>query len=557
MLQTAKAYAREVLNGDRVACYWVKKAAERFLNDLERSDVWIDEEDLELKYRLASNLIQYKGAGAGRPVNLQPHQIFSLCNVFGFKKYDEEGNVVRRFSQSYISIARKNGKTTEEAIKQLIHLFTDGENAPRIYAAATKEDQAKLVVNDAGNIVKKTPALAKRCKLFEHNGVIKRVIYPENGGMLTSIGADSTTQDGLDVSHASVDEFHAFKSDDLRDVLETGTGARRSPLIDILTTAGNSVNSPCYRFEQKVRQVLKGVTEDDSLFCVIYTLDEGDDYRDPSVWEKANPNLGVSVRREDLKRKVNQAETESDRKRVAILTKNFNVWTQSSGTFIKGEDWKKLDLTLSDEYLSGFPCFGGLDLSSNKDLTALTLAFELGEFYYLKFYFFTNWEQAKSEDRRANYLEWIRAGELLANEGNAIDLNEVEGKIKEAAQKYDVRSIGFDRYNSSQLVANLTDEGIKMSPFSQSIMSMSGPTKQLERLVLNGGIRHEINRCMDWQVENIEIKKDSSDNYKINKGASGDRVDGPVSAVMAIGEALNGEKVKKKTSVFDRESGLI
>ena len=559
MTHPAIQYAQDVLSGEVTACRYVKLAAQRFLNDLERTDVWMDWQEANKVINVISNFKQWKGKQSGDYITLQPHQQFILANQFGFKKHNLAGNVVRRFSTSYEEVARKNAKTTIEAAKQLYHLAFESESGPQIYAGATKEAQAQIVVNDAGKIAQATPALRSRLKNFDNQGNVRRVVNYENGGFVAALGSDSKRLDGLDPSWASIDEYHAHPDNGVRDVIETGMGAREQPFLDIITTAGYDRHSVCYEFRDVVIRVLEGQIEDDSLFGIIFTLDEEDDWRDEQCWAKANPMLDVSVSRDYLANEVNKAQNEGSSKVVSVLTKNFNVWTDSAQTWISGDLWANLALNKSDEELSQVPCWGGLDLSSTSDLTAFVLVFHCQDSYHFKYWFFTPEDRARlrDEDRGTPYTKWVRDGHLLKNEGNVIDYDFVQQVIEQAAERYNIQSIAFDRYNAVQVVQRLQDAGINMSPFNQSIGNMSSPTKELERRISERQVSHEPNGCMDWMMSNVEIFTDANENIKITKrNKVKSRVDGPVASVMAFGEMLTNNQ-PAGPSIYEQNIGLL
>jgi len=552
-------YAQDVLSGEVTACRYVQLAAQRFLNDLERTDIWMDWEQANKVINVISNFKQWKGKQSGDFITLQPHQKFILTNQFGFKKTNVDGNVVRRFNTSYEEVARKNAKTTIEAAKQLYHLCFENEHGPQVYAGATKEAQAQIVVNDAGKIAQATPALRSRLKNFDNQGNVRRVVNYENGGFVAALGSDSKRLDGLDPSWASIDEYHAHPDNGVRDVIETGMGAREQPFLDIITTAGYDRHSVCYEFRDVVIRMLEGQIEDDSLFGIIFTLDEDDDWRDESCWAKANPMLDVSVSRDYLANEVNKAQNEGSSKVVSVLTKNFNVWTDSAQTWISNDLWATLAQNRTDKELSEVPCWGGLDLSSTSDLTAFVLVFHCEDAYHFKYWFFTPEDRARlrDEDRGTPYTKWIRDGHLLKNEGNVIDYDFVQQTIEQAAERYNIQSIAFDRYNAVQVVQRLQDAGINMSPFNQSIGNMSSPTKELERRISERQVTHEPNGCMDWQMSNVEIFTDANENIKITKrNKVKSRVDGPVASVMAFGEMLTNNQ-PAGPSIYEQDIGLL
>jgi phage terminase large subunit-like protein len=308
-----------------------------------------------------------------------------------------------------------------------------------------------------------------------------------------------------------------------------------------------------------VIRMLEGQIEDDSLFGIIFTLDEEDDWRDPKCWAKANPMLCVSVSYDYLENEVNKAQNEGSSKVVSVLTKNFNVWTDSAQTWISSDLWQEIALDRPDEELSQVPCWGGLDLSKSSELTAFVLVFACEDAYHFKYWFFTPEDRAreKNEDRATPYLKWIRDGHLLKNEGNEVDYNYVQQIIEQAAEQYNLQSIAFDRYNAAQLIQNLQDAGLNMSPFNQGIGNVSAPTKELERLIHQKQITHDVNACMDWQMSNVEIYTDANENIKITKkNKHKSRVDGPVASVMAFGEMLTNNQ-PTGPSIYEQDIGLL
>jgi len=254
---------------------------------------------------------------------------------------------------------------------------------------------------------------------------------------------------------------------------------------------------------------------------------------------------------------VRSAENEGSTTEVDVLTKNFNIWTDSVETWIQHETWAQLERNYSDKDLQGVPCWGGLDLSSTNDLTAFVLCFGIEGELHFKFWFFTPQDRKHSKDDvGVDYDTWVRDGYLLANEGNVIDYEFVRSVIEQQCEKFNVQSIGFDPHNAPQIVPKMVEDGINMQKFSQGIMTISHPTKDFERRCMQGTITHESNPCMDWQLSNVEIYRDANENIKVTKkNAHKSRVDGVVASIMALGEYIeNGQE--DKGSVYD-ERGVI
>jgi phage terminase large subunit-like protein len=321
-------------------------------------------------------------------------------------------------------------------------------------------------------------------------------------------------------------------------------GARRQPLLFTITTAGFNREGPCYKHRQYCSQVLAGALKDDSLFTVIYSLDPGDDWTDPKTWAKANPNWGVSVYPKKLEQSINEAK-ELTHKEVEFKTKLLNVWTDTAQTWIADAVWSKDQPELSYSSLAGLECYGGLDLASTGDFCAFSLYFPEVDSVITRYYLPEEAVKKRNDTAGANIRDWVRQGLIIETEGNVTDYNYIKADILDLAEQFEIKEIAFDRFNSSQLIIELQNEGLTLYPFGQGFVSMSAPTKELERLIKVGRLKHGNNPVTRWQMGNILLRRDPADKIKIDKAKSGDKVDGPVSIVMALGtymqEAAKGE----------------
>src|SRR5512139_1249755 len=294
---TAEQYIDDVVAGRVVACHWVQAACQRHVDDLKHGaerGLHFDREAAEHVLKFFTILKHSKGEWAGRPLVLEPWQQFLIWTLFGWKRADG----TRRFRTAYIEVARKNGKSTIGAGVGLYLLAADGEPGAEIYSAATKRDQARITHLEAVRMVKASPMLRKRIRTFRDNLNIEGT-----ASKFEPLGADADTLDGLNIHGAIIDEIHAHKTREVWDKLDTGTGARRQPLMFGITTAGYDRQSLCWTLNEYSKKVLDGVIEDDTFFALIYTLDDGDDWQDETTWIKANPNLKVSKKNDDLRRK--------------------------------------------------------------------------------------------------------------------------------------------------------------------------------------------------------------------------------------------------------------
>lgn len=541
-------YALDVVAGRTIACKWVRLACERHLRDLEHGH----ERGLHFEPDAAGWAIDNfglfkhsKGEWAGRTIELEPWQQFIIWCVFGWKR--EDGT--RRFRMAYEEVARKNGKSTKLAGVGLYMLFADGEAGAEVYTAATKRDQARITHSEATRMVKSSPALRKRLRVVKDN-----IHIVDSASKFEPLGKDTDSLDGLNVHCAVIDELHAHKSRDMVDILDTATGSRMQPLIFMITTAGYDRNTVCWEMHEYTEKVLGGVVEDDSFFGIVYTLDEGDDWEDERNWVKANPNLGVSKKLEDLRRKAKRAK-EMPTALNAFLRLELNVWTQAETKWISLEHWNACGKAVDANGLRGRVCYAGLDLSSTLDITAFVMVFppETDEDDYLVLCRFWVPEAAmreRSKRDRAPYDVWVRQGHITATPGEVIDYDYVQEQVKGDCDLYDLRELAFDRWNSSQLINNLQKENITdLVQFGQGFSSMSAPMKDLEKLIVEHRVAHGNNPVLTWMANNLVASEDAAGNIKPDKEKSTERIDGMVALIMALDRAIrHGNSI----SVYER-----
>lgn len=532
-------YAEDVLSGRIVACKWVKLACQRHLNDLQTGAA----RGLHFDEAAAAKAIQFfplflvhsKGEWAGQPFQLQPWQAFIIGSIFGWLRADGQ----RRFRTVYEEVPRKNGKSTKAAGIGVKLFLADGEPGAEVYSAATKRDQAIIVHSEAVRMVKASGELSAVVEIFKNN-----LSIPDTASKYEPLGADADTSDGLNVHGAIIDEVHAHKTRALIDVLETATGARRQSLQFEITTAGADLQSICREHHDYTEQVLLGLILDDTWFGIIYTIDAGDDWRDPAVWAKANPNYGISVKPDDLVRKCQKAQ-EMPAAQNEFLRKHLNVWTQQVTRWIDLAVWDRNALRpVQEGELIGRTCYGGLDLSSVSDLTAWVMVFpdeDDPDFLTLLARLWT--PEAKLYDThnryRDQYQAWARDGWLQTTPGNAIDYSFIKAQILEDAAKFQLVDLNIDRlFQAHQLAMELAEEGLTVIGLGQGFLSMSTPSKEFERRLLAGKVRHGGHPVLRWMIDNTAVKQDPAGNLKPDKGNSQGKIDGIVAAIMALDRAM-------------------
>ncbi len=533
-------YIKDVQSGKVIACEFVKLAIKRHLSDLKRKDIHFDEEAANHFLEFTAYCKYTKGqlAKEKRNIELTPQQVFRYWCLFGWKRASGK----RRFRRVYFEVARKNGKSEEAAIVSLYLTIFDKEEGAEVYCCATTMSQARLVHDAAMVMARKlkadSPEIDALVRLTGGGRTGGNISVLETNSKCEPLPANDDKLDGLNPHGGIIDEYHSHKTSDLLEVIQTGMGAREQPMLFIITTAGFEKQFPCYSEERKLAiEVLKGVKVDDSLFTVIYTLDEGDDWKDPKVWIKSNPNIGITPTYEYMQEQCDQAINKGVSKEVQFKTKNLNIWTDSSMAFISDDKWMLCSDELPD--LTGRDCYGGLDLAAVSDMNAFVLVFppkEEGEKTWVMPFFWIPQNTIERKDEIANYKQWQRDGFVRAAGEDMVDQGIIIRDILEIVSNYNLKSFAFDRYLAFHgVVQELTDAGLESFEFGQGFKSMSQPTKEFEGLVLGKKLGHGGNPVLRWHIGNIEISVDPADQIKMDKKKSREKIDGAVATVMALG----------------------
>ena len=531
----AEIYAQQVRTGNILTCEFVQLAVDRYYRDMDNAldkGWYFDRKAAQRAISFIERLQHTKGQWAGLRFKLEPWQQFIIWNIFGWKMADG----TRRFRYAYVEIARKNGKTALSAGIGLYMLFADGESRPEVYSAATVKDQARICFSDAVEIVKATD-LKNYLTTYRNS-----IVYELKGGMMKPLSSDYGTHDGLNPSCGIIDEFHAHKDSGMFDVIKSAFGARKQPLMFIITTAGFNKAGACYAYRDNVIKILRGINEDDTLFGIIYTMDANEEWDNPQMWIKSNPNLGVSLFPNYLEDQVNDAKNRPEAVRN-VMTKNVNLWVDAEKTWILDDAWMKCVGTTEIEDLRGCECWGGLDLSNVSDITAFVLIFHENDKFQLLPFFWIPEEKMLEKIRKENinYDLWVKAGFVKVTSGNVLDYEFVKADILQIVEIYDLQSSAYDRWNSSQTIIDLQNEGMECNPFGQGYGSMSAPSKEFEKLVLSEKIEHFGNPVLRWMLSSTLIKTDPAGNIKPDKEKSVQKIDGIVASIMALGEWMTAQ----------------
>lgn len=528
-------YIDGVLSGRIVTNQWIRLACQRFVDDLASGDYYFNEKKYNTVLAFTGVLKHYASGAAGKPFILEPWQKFLVANIFCL--YDSTTNR-RKYKQAYVSISRKNGKTTLAAALGLFGLVADGEPSSSIVMAANSREQARIDFDCAAAFARQLDPHGKFLKVLRNE-----IICQKTNSKLKVIAADSTKLDGSNDSMCICDELHEAPDSKLFDVLRSGQGFREQPLMFSITTAGFRIGGFCHSYEGYCKEVLQGVKTDDSLFAMIYSPDEGDDWTDERTWIKSNPNLGVTVKTEWLREQVNQAK-QSPALEVGVRTKNINCWVSSSSVWIPEHILKQClrSVDLSD-YIGkrNWICYFGYDLASVSDLTALSILLidPDSEEYVFKNYYYLPKTALEGKPLSELYKMWNARGYLIITDSPTTDYSYIKNQILYWYEKFDVQEVAYDSWNASQISNELIAEGLPLKAFSQSIGSFNRACKEMERLVLSGKIVIDDNPINRFCFDNVELRFDHAGNCKPEGDHITKKIDGVIAMQEALGAYLN------------------
>lgn len=500
-----------------------------------RGDCWFD-------MRAASNALRFfakelrhtKGDKAGTPLNLELWQQNLIAATFGWKRRDG----TRRYRYVYVEIPRKAGKSTIASGVALLLLYIDGEPGAEIYSVAGEREQAAIVFEMAKQNVVQNPQLDERSKPYRNSIVVQD---PRSGvptGSYKVLSAEAAGKHGYSPSGIIFDELHVQTNDKLWEAMRSGVGARRQPLTFAITTAGFGRESLCWDQHTLACSVRDGILPNETILPVIYGAETTDDWTDHDVWAKAQPNLGISVPvsfyEDECKLAQQSPSYENTFKRLYL-----NIWTEQKERWLNMEKWDAGNKPLDE--LRDVPCWAGLDLSTTTDLTAFVLAFPVGANVCLLPFFWIPEETARKAERRDRvpYTLWRDHGHVRVTPGNTVKYDFVRRDINEIGRQFNIQKIAVDRWNATQIIAQLEDDGFQLEKFGQGYASMSGPAKEFESLVLAEQIKHAGHPVLRWNAANAAKMEDAAENIKPAKDRASGRIDGIVAAVMAVGCAFS------------------
>lgn len=511
--------------------------------------VVFDPDRVDKVLRAFGALEHVSGQWAGKPLRPDPWQVaYILAPVFGWVVFDEDaGQYVRIIRKMYVDVPRKNGKSTLLGGLAIYMLAADGEPGAQIVTAATSEKQAKFVFMPIKTLADKSPKLKRHVR-----SVGNKVLHPASGSYIEVISSTADAQHGANLHFVCVDELHVHKTPDLVETLETGTGSRRQPLVGIITTADSGKQGTIYaRKREYVEQLARGAIKDPATYGVVWACDPLDDPFAESTWKKANPGYGISPTRAYMRAAAAEAK-QSPADLAKFQRLHLGLRTKQETKYIELPVWDRNAGMVVESDLHGRVAYGGLDLASTSDLCALAWVMPGERGFDALWRLWTPEANLPALDKRTAGMAsvWVREGFLTVTPGNVADYDFIRAQINRDCEAFDVQGIAYDPWNSSQLVNDLVSDGAPMVKTRQGLVTLSAPTKELQKILLEGTaeapmFRHGGNPAVRWQADNFAVAMDAAGNVKPDKAHAADKIDAIAAAINAMSLVLAMEPVQE------------
>lgn len=551
LTDSAIQYAKDVTEGTILANKYIRLQCQSFLNDINTNQHnkdfrWEFSEELSDHALNFMQLFKFvEGTVAGKSVVLSPWQAFIVANAFGW--VDKLDTDIRRYTRMVCLVGRKNAKSTLLAIWALYELRFAPEGS-QLVTLATQKEQAKLVWSMSGRMAE----TSDQRLLPSYSKTVSTISNKDNWTRYTPLSKESKRLDGLNIRLAIADEAAAIQDDNLFDVVTSSMGSQVSPQIVYITTGQTGAESnPFMKILDYGKKALDGILEDERIFTLAYQIEEGDEWTDPSIWIKANPNLGISVSEEFLTEELREAEAIPS-KATNFKVKYLNQFLSTASAWMDVALWNAN--TVSNMPTDGLQLYVGMDLGATSDLTALSLLWASEGIFYVDFQAWIPEEAFKNAPKhvRSVYDQAAESGHLRVTEGNVSDHDAVYDYILNLAETEDLKEVAFDSWSAVHLTSRLTEAKLPMVRYDQSMKAMSPASKEVELMVKHGNLKHLGKPFFNWAFNNCEVYMDVNENIKIRKGSDPAlKIDPIVAMIMAVGRATaNGAQDKPKSFSF-------
>lgn len=550
--------------------YWQIAKAYIIAKDKElraEGKYYIDKDYAMKLIKFGSMIKHTSGELAGINFQFMEFQIRAIVDILATKHLIGKFKDLRRYQRVLIYTPKKSGKTEFGSLLNLLIFFMDKEKSKEIYSIASEIEQAKILHKAFITMLKQEPDLLETVHITKQPPKVVK----EDGAFTDEYEALSSTADSKDGKRPStvfIDEGHSLTSKNLYQIMVDGMSGRREPLEIHMSTAGYNMTNffylDIYLYAKSLRD---GLIEDDTFYQIMFEPTEEDiknnDWKNPELWKRVNPNMGISPTYSYMEGKIAQAE-QSEQTLIAFKTKNLNWWCDKPNVWLENAIWTKNQSKIDLESLKGRTCYGGLDLAQTRDLAAFILIFpddSQGFRRYdilCRFWIPKDNMMKRIQRDKVPYFDFLKEGLIVATEGNSIDYSYIEKQILQDCTDYNIKMLAFDRYNATSIIQKLTDaECTTLVPYNQTTVWFNAPIIEIETLANQGRLNHQNNRVLNWHCSNIVIIKDSSGNVKFDKDKSIEKIDGMVALAMAMGVSLKDVQEKEEINVYEKRGMRI
>ena len=539
-------YAVDVVDGKIPNCKYIVGSCKRFLTDLELGEYPFDVDKAERYLRLVQKFEHIIGEWETPYIKYEPWQCWVWMNVVGFKN---NSTGFQRFRIAHIEIPRGQGKSLMASQAALYFLGLDSDKGNQIAATATRKEQARIVLDSARAMARKSKAYLKATgvAVLAHS-----IVQDSTNSKMVALSSDHSGLDGLNLRLAVLDELHAMRRETF-DVIYSGMSKRKDSLTLCITTAGFDVDSVGYSQSYYAKQVAEGKVKDDQFFSAVYTIDVGDDIFSEVTWKKANPGWGVSVDPISFKAKADKAKV-SPVDIPNFKVKHLDMWLSESNAFYDQNKWDLCaDTSLNMSDFKGKPCRIGVDIASRIDLTSIAYLFvKDGTYYFFDKSYIP--EKTVEEVNSDIYNSCIYSKHLIQTPGEAINQDNIRDEILKSNKDFKVLDCLLDPWNAANLMQQLTANRVETTEFRMTVANLSEATKTLDELIRKGKVRHNGSPLLRWCLGNVVAKEDANGNVYPRKSHEKLKIDPIVAMLMALASQLQEEK---KMSVYEtRSTGL-
>ncbi len=538
--ERATAYARRIAAGEVLASKWTRLACERHLRDLETAGSrWtFDRAKADAVCRFCELVPHEKGVLQGQPLKLEDWQCFCVANMFGWV---DRHTRLRKYTEAFILVPRGNGKSPLIARLGLWLAFFDGEGGAEVYCGAKTEKQAWEVFRPAKAIVEMVPALRHK---FGIEVAAKALTQPRTRSRFLPVVR--RPGDGASPYGALIDEMHEHLDSELYDAFKTGAVKRQQSLVCIISTAGSSIEGPCYDKQRDVEKVLGGILENERLFGIIYQADPEIDWTTREALVMANPNFGISIVEETLLNDQREAAQNPSKQNI-FRCKHLNQWMQSTVGWMNMAAWAKCaDGELRAEAFAGDACWLGSDLASKLDLSATVTLFRR-DLDGAKPHYYAFCRTYLPEDRvdapeNQHYQRWRAQGHLTATFGSSIDYSVIEADTIGDIGKFQARELAYDARYADQYAQRVSEAtGVERVVIPPSPAELSPAMKELEAAVYDGRFHHDGNPVLTWCMSNVMTRETAAGNYTMpDKQRPDNKIDAAIALFIAMARAAKG-----------------